>query len=67
MSTSDFDRQFAPLLRPATPEHPLRVVTMEEQRIAADLAYNRLKNSGEMLRRDIDRAHHQEINSGEHA
>lgn len=33
-----------------------RVVTMEEQRIAADLAYNRMKNSGELQRRESDRA-----------
>ncbi len=30
-------------------------MSMEEQRIAADLAYNRRKNSGQLLRSDIDR------------
>lgn len=38
----------------------------EEQRIAADLAYDRMKNSGELLRREIDRAHMAEIQVGAH-
>lgn len=38
----------------------------EAEKVAADIEINRMKNSGEMLRREIDRAHMQELNSGEH-
>lgn len=55
MSTNDFDRHFAPLLATfAPPSSEVHRIT-EVQRIAADIEYNRRKNSGELLRRDIDR------------
>jgi hypothetical protein len=40
---------------------------VEAERIKADLAYNRLKNSGELRRREIDRAHRAEVEAGLHS
>jgi hypothetical protein len=39
---------------------------IESERIKADLAINRMKNSGEMLRREIDRVRTAEMNAGVH-
>jgi hypothetical protein len=65
MSAADFDRHFAPLLRPLAPrQSKLHRASMEEQRIAADLAYNKLKNGGDVLRSEIDRSHQAELNAG---
>jgi len=49
MSTTDFDQHFSPLLATFAPPQS------EVHRIAADVERNRMKNSGELLRRDIDR------------
>jgi hypothetical protein len=38
----------------------------EVQRIAADMRLQAMKDSGEMLRREIDRAHLIELNEGLH-
>lgn len=40
---------------------------LEEQRIAADLAFAEFKKKGGPLRREIDRAHLMELDSGSHA
>lgn len=42
-------------------------VDLEPARIAADLEINRRKNSGELLRREIDHAHLQELQAGVHS
>lgn len=39
---------------------------LEEQRIAADLAFAEFKKNGGALRREIDRAHVRELDSGLH-
>lgn len=39
----------------------------EAEKVAADLSINRMKNTGELLQREIHRAHVAEINSGEHS
>jgi hypothetical protein len=54
------DPIFAVLLAPWAPPDS------EVQRIAADLRLQAMKDSGEMLRREIDRAHLIELNEGLH-
>lgn len=39
---------------------------IEAERIKADLSINRMKNSGELLRREIDRVRMAEMNAGVH-
>jgi len=39
---------------------------LELARVRADLAIDRMKNSGELLRRQIHRAHVAEIQAGDH-
>ena len=54
-------------LRADAVPHPLHVVSMEEQRIAADLAFAEFKKRGGPQRRETDRSHWAEIAAGEHA
>ncbi len=56
MSTADFDREFAPLISNFAQQkneahvRPVRVISMEDQRIAAEHAYRKRMNTDQTPR-----------------
>lgn len=57
---------FAQALRPWAPPGSSVHEDDEQARIAADLARNAAKNSGALLRAEVDRAHAREVAEGVH-
>jgi hypothetical protein len=57
----------APFLAPFAPAgSSVHADALEAERVAADLARNAAKNSGALLRDEVDRAHRAEVAAGVH-